>query len=53
MYNTYKFRCIECKQEEQRFIRKEHRNDQYCPCGSVMIRLPSPTKTTFKFNDRT
>lgn len=53
MYATYHFKCIECKRKEQRFIRKEDRGNQFCGCGSIMIRIPSPTKTTFKFNDRT
>jgi DNA-directed RNA polymerase subunit RPC12/RpoP len=54
MYVTYDYRCIDCKKEEIRMVKKEDRDKQYCKycISGVMLRLPPATRTTFKFNDK-
>ena len=41
MFITYDYRCIKCKKQEARFVKKEEKDEQKCSkCGSAMLRLP-------------
>jgi putative FmdB family regulatory protein len=53
MFMTFDYKCIECKKREERFVKREERDNQYCSkCGQAMLRVPHAVRTTFKFNDK-
>ena len=50
--------CPDCGAEEERFIKKDKMDDQWCGhfgCmtpSTLMIRLPAAPRTTFRWHDR-
>ena len=55
MYIRFNYRCSTCGHEEDRFIKKEVMDRQYCfKCDSTeyMLRLPAAPRTTFRFHDK-
>lgn len=63
MFVCFDYRCPTCGHEEERFVRRDQMDEQFCPnylgphdkiaCGSYapMTRLPAGTRTTFRFAD--
>lgn len=57
---THAFKCESCGHEEERWVLKREVDAQRCKalvcetheCKGRMRRMPSPTRTTFKFADR-
>lgn len=54
MYVKFDYKCMNCGDVEERFIRRKDMEKQYCyDCDSdeYMVKLPAATATTFKFAD--
>ena len=54
MYIRFAYRCPTCRVQEDRFVRKEAADEQYCAYDTKtrMTRLPAGPSTTFRFADR-
>ncbi len=53
MYVRFNYRCPNCREEEERFVKKDVMDAQTC-CrkDTVMTRLPAAPATHFRFNDK-
>lgn len=54
MYASFDYRCPSCKAEDSRFVKKVEQHQQRCKeCdySGHMVKLPSGTRTTFRFAD--
>lgn len=56
---VYDYLCPDCGCREERFVRAEEMDEQFCTvpephclAATPMVRLPPPTKTTFRFCDK-
>ena len=53
MYVTHTYKCTKCDKVFDRFVYKKQKDVQMCyECGGVSKIIPSPTPTTFRFNDK-
>ncbi len=55
MFVVHTYRCHDCGAEQERMVERREADFQLCgECNSMgnMIRLPSATRTTFKFADK-
>lgn len=48
---VYDYTCPSCAKREERWV-KRHDDTVKCACGSVMLKLPPATKTTWHFADK-